>query len=165
MFESSALAATSIHFLPKDKGCPPENYCFDNKCCSNLMNRNDCAKQPTTTGPAGNYCSICLSTGDCFIGDALEVGVNIAESIVYVLGIATMIMFLYGGFLWLTSAGNPAKVKSGFDIMKNTVLGIIVILLAWVLVRFFQNLIGLDSIFQLKSVSDVTVIWSNYFLI
>jgi len=52
-----------------------------------------------------------------------------------VTGSIALLMFVYGGFLWLISAGSPEKVKKGKEVMKWSVLGLVVIVGAYTIVR------------------------------
>ncbi|MBU0597895.1 pilin [Patescibacteria group bacterium] len=52
------------------------------------------------------------------------------------LGLVAVVLILYGGITWMTSAGNEEKVKKAKDILKMAVIGMIVVLLAWALVTF-----------------------------
>lgn len=51
------------------------------------------------------------------------------------LGLLAVIMVIYGGFLYVTSAGNEENVNKAKKILLYAVVGIIVIILSFVLVR------------------------------
>ncbi|MEK7637290.1 MAG: hypothetical protein AAB402_02790 [Patescibacteria group bacterium] len=56
-----------------------------------------------------------------------------------ILGLMTLIavtMIIYGGFTWLTAAGNEERVEKAKKIISAAVIGLIVILLAWAIVIF-----------------------------
>lgn len=56
-----------------------------------------------------------------------------------ILGLMTLIavtMIIYGGFRWLTAAGNEENVEKAKKIISAAVIGLIVILLAWAIVIF-----------------------------
>lgn len=50
-------------------------------------------------------------------------------------GAAALLMFVWGGFLWLTSRGEPAQVKKGTDTLKWATFGLVVIFTAYILVN------------------------------
>lgn len=50
-------------------------------------------------------------------------------------GAAALLMFVWGGFLWLTSRGEPAAVTKGKDTLKWATLGLVVIFTAYILVN------------------------------
>lgn len=72
------------------------------------------------------------------LGKDADVTTVIGRLITSILGITgsiALLMFVYGGFLWLISAGNPDMVKKGKEVMKWAVLGLVVIVLAYTIVR------------------------------
>ncbi len=50
-------------------------------------------------------------------------------------GAAALLMFVWGGFLWLTSRGEPGQVTKGKDTLKWATLGLVVIFSAYILVN------------------------------
>jgi len=71
----------------------------------------------------------------CTILDLVVLLVNISKLMLAVLGSAAFLMFIYGGFVWLTSAGSPEAVNKGKTILRNAVLGILVVLVSWTAVN------------------------------
>jgi hypothetical protein len=78
----------------------------------------------------------CIATGDCGITDILVVFVNVAEFMLGITGAVALGFFVYGGFVWISSGGSPERVKKGRDILRNAVIGIGIIMLSGVIVRF-----------------------------
>jgi len=67
----------------------------------------------------------------------------IIKSLLGVVGGLALVMTVYGGFQWLTSAGNPEKVKSGSMTMLWSIIGLVVVLSSYLLVdTFLQYLAG-----------------------
>lgn len=59
-----------------------------------------------------------------------------------VLGVIFIILIIYAGFLWLTSAGNEEKIKKAKDTMLAAIIGLIIIFSAWAITMFvFDRLI------------------------
>jgi len=58
------------------------------------------------------------------------------SAILGLVGSLALIMFIYGGFLWMTSAGNEKKVSQGRDILMWSTIGLIVIFSSYALVKF-----------------------------
>lgn len=67
---------------------------------------------------------------------------RIISMILSIVGTVTLLMLVYGGFLWLTSAGNDKKVAQGRTIILYSAIGLAVIFLAYVFVKFFFEAIG-----------------------
>lgn len=51
-------------------------------------------------------------------------------------------LIVYGGFVLLTSAGDPGKQRSAQEIIKWTIIGFAVILAAWALVSALRTILG-----------------------
>lgn len=64
-----------------------------------------------------------------------EVFGRLIQAILGITGSIALLMFVYGGFLWLISAGEADKVKKGKEVMKWSVLGLVVIIGAYTIVR------------------------------
>lgn len=56
------------------------------------------------------------------------------------LGIIATVMMLWGGYVWMTAAGNEQKVKQAKKILLNAAIGLVVVLLAWSLINFVFRL-------------------------
>ena len=48
--------------------------------------------------------------------------------IVWIAGLAAFVMIVWGGFQYLTSAGNPAQMADAMDRIKSAVLGLVLVL-------------------------------------
>jgi len=62
-----------------------------------------------------------------------------ARIISYILGLVgtiSLLLFVYGGLTWMTSAGNPSAVKKGRDILVWAVIGMAVVFTSYILVKF-----------------------------
>lgn len=57
------------------------------------------------------------------------------------LGFIAVILIIYAGFLWMTSAGDADKVKKAKDILKNAFIGLVIILSSVGIVTFILNLL------------------------
>lgn len=63
----------------------------------------------------------------------------ITQVIRYILGIIAVIatlMFVWGGIMMLTSAGNADRVKKAKETLAWAAIGLVVILLSWTIIRF-----------------------------
>ena len=48
-------------------------------------------------------------------------------------------MIIYGGFMLLTAQGDPAKIKRGKDVVTYSIIGVILVMLAYAIVNFVMN--------------------------
>lgn len=86
---------------------------------------------------SGSTCTgdLCLQNplGDVSTPQAL-IG-RVLNSVFGVVGSIALLMFVYGGLVWMTSSGNADKVKKGRDILIWSAIGLVVIFSAYALVR------------------------------
>ena len=59
--------------------------------------------------------------------------INIALSF---LGLIAVIIVIYGGFVWMTSGGNEEKINNAKKILKNGLIGLVIVLLSWGIVTW-----------------------------
>jgi len=68
---------------------------------------------------------------------------NIAASVIQVvlglIGAAFFILFVYGGFLWMTARGNDEQIKKAKKLITNAVIGLVIIILAYSISYFIIN--------------------------
>lgn len=79
-----------------------------------------------------------LGTSDIptLIGRVIKAALGIVGSI-------ALLMFIYGGFLWLTSAGNEQKISKGKNVLIWASIGLAIIFLSYSLVGFvIQGITG-----------------------
>lgn len=78
-----------------------------------------------------------------------DIGSIIATLSAFVLPVATLAflaMLLYGGFTYLTAAGNPDKEAQAKKVLTYAVIGFIIILVAPVVVGIISALFGIQLI-------------------
>ncbi len=68
--------------------------------------------------------------------DVRVVIANVIRAALGLVGSIALLMFIYGGFLWMTAAGNDEKVKQGKDTLVWTTLGIAIIFAAYAILNF-----------------------------
>ena len=78
----------------------------------------------------------CTATGNCGISDMLAVFVNLAEFLLGIVGAVALGYFVYGGFVFILSRGNKGEVDRAFGILRSAAIGIAIIFLSGVFVRF-----------------------------
>ncbi len=68
-------------------------------------------------------------TPEILIGDLIN-------TIFGIVGSLALLMFIYGGLTWMTSAGNKEMVDKGRNIIKWAAIGLVIIFSSYALVRF-----------------------------
>ena len=69
------------------------------------------------------------------VSDPREIIANLIKAILSVVGSLALLMFVYGGVLWITSFGDAKRIEKGKTILIWTVLGLAIIASAYVLVN------------------------------
>lgn len=70
---------------------------------------------------------------------------NIIRAALGLLGLVLLVLFLYGGYLYMTSGGNEEQVASAKKILINATIGLGIILSAYAIVLFVMRLLGLSG--------------------
>ena len=76
-----------------------------------------------------------------------EVGTIVTDVInimLYVVGILSVIMIIFAGIRYATSAGAPDKVKSAKDTMLYSVVGLVIAIFAFAIVNFVLKGVGVQ---------------------
>lgn len=73
---------------------------------------------------------------------AAEIAGTIANAFFSILGIIFIFLTIYGGYLWLTARGDEDKVKKAKDVIKNSIIGLIITLFVGVVANFVFNALG-----------------------
>lgn len=61
---------------------------------------------------------------------------RIIQIVLAFLGVITLVLIMYAGFLWMTSGGDENKVDKAKAMIKNAVIGLVIILSSWGIATF-----------------------------
>ena len=78
-------------------------------------------------------------SGEETIYTTIGLVINIALSL---LGVIFLALIIYAGFEWMIARGDEAKVTKSKDIMKNAVIGLVIVLAAYVISYFVVYQLG-----------------------
>ncbi|MFA4942437.1 MAG: hypothetical protein WC564_02255 [Patescibacteria group bacterium] len=97
------------------------------------------AQTPSTPPPATPSASV-VTLDNPLAGAGIEtpqqlIG-RVISAVLGVVGSLALIMFIYGGLVWMTAAGNEKKVMEGRDILMWAAIGLIIIFASYAAVRF-----------------------------
>lgn len=86
-----------------------------------------------------------LATGDprVIIGRIIQIALSF-------LGVISLLLIMYAGFLWMTSAGDDDKISQAKKILQNAIIGLVIILSSWaittfILTRLFSAIGGIPN--------------------
>lgn len=80
-------------------------------------------------------------TADSTSGKSLLLS-RISKIISFILGLVGVIflaLVIYGGFLWMTAAGNDKQVETAKNIISRAAIGLVVVILAYAITFFVIN--------------------------
>ena len=71
----------------------------------------------------------------CDLSSVERMAINASQIILGITGSLTLLMFVIGGVMYITSGGEPGKVSKATGILKNSVVGVAIVLLAGLAVQ------------------------------
>lgn len=110
------------------------------KACIDSENVASAEKKKATRGP---YVPSQVGGLNKFGFSNVTIGIaRLAKAIIGVIGSIALAMFVYGGFVWMTSRGNSEQVSKAIKTMVWSALGIVVILTSYAIVDFLFSIFG-----------------------
>ncbi len=89
----------------------------------------------------GNSATEC---GDYAVSDFLVLAIKVSQFIFGIIGSLTLLMFVYGGFMFLISAGSADKVGEARKIITAAVVGLLIVFGSWLIINFVFKAMGLN---------------------
>lgn len=81
----------------------------------------------------------------CDLSSFQALAFNVAQIILGISGSVALALFVYGGVLYITSSGQEGKIQKATSVITYAVIGLAIILLAGVVVKFFlRKLTGIE---------------------
>ena len=73
--------------------------------------------------------------------DPLVIAGILIRSILLLIGSVTLLMFVWGGFLWLTSAGSEERIEKGSQTMLWAAIGVFLVFASYLIINTYLNLL------------------------
>ncbi len=83
-------------------------------------------------------------TGDYSLNDIMTMVISISGWILGIVGSLALLMFVYGGFMFLISAGSSDKIGQAKKILVAAVIGLVIVFSSYMIIRFVSQAIGVD---------------------
>jgi hypothetical protein len=83
----------------------------------------------------------CRDEGRCTLDDMLQLVANVMVFILAISGSLVLVLFVYGGIVWITSNGRPEKVQNGKMTMVRAVVGLIIVFGSYALVSLLISVL------------------------
>ncbi len=80
-----------------------------------------------------------ISGGELNVTGSLEDMVGFVLSFV---GVVFLVLLIWGGFLWMTSGGNEESVKKARTVVVSAVIGLVIVLSAYLITQFIGTSFG-----------------------
>lgn len=71
---------------------------------------------------------------------------NVVVSLLGFAGLAFFVLFIVGGFQYLTGGTDPKKIEAAQGTLKTAFIGIIIIASAYLILRFIASITGVEGI-------------------
>jgi hypothetical protein len=81
----------------------------------------------------------------CTIGDLNQLVQAVLNLIFIFAGLIAASMFMYAGFLMVTSAGNASQIQKAKEVFKRVIIGFLIMFLAYVLVKNLLTKLDLET--------------------
>jgi hypothetical protein len=96
--------------------------------------------------PKGSLRNAASGTGLVSDKDPVEIIVEIINVLLYFIGSIVIVLILWAGFKWMTSAGNSDAIKKSRETILNAVIGLIIIFASYAILNFvFDSLIDISG--------------------
>lgn len=93
------------------------------------------------------YTSACSKTGFKFCNATVGGVVTAALPIVFsAAGIYMLVNIVMGGMTLMTGSGDQAAVKKGYGMIQFGIIGFLIVVVSYMLVKFVSGLLGLTTI-------------------
>lgn len=92
-------------------------------------------------GIVGNLSPACREQGDCGWCDFIDLFVILQKTILYLFGGLALVALVWGGQGIILAAGNEEKITAGKKIITSTLLGVLIILGAYMLVNIILTIL------------------------
>lgn len=72
----------------------------------------------------------------CGLNEVFQTIINVSKIILGLTGSAALLMFTYGGVMFIISTGNAERIQKAKQILVAAAVGIVIIFSAWIIVNF-----------------------------
>ena len=66
----------------------------------------------------------------------MQIFINYYERVLGIVGSLALLMFIYGGFMFLISSGNSEKVTQAKQIIVSAVIGLVIVFASYMIIQF-----------------------------
>lgn len=121
--------------------CPPQlPFLSDYLTC--MESSDSSGRSPGGSGgssgrsPGGSGGSVVLEPPIPYADDPRMIIGNVIKVVLGIVGSLALIIFIYGGLMWMTSSGNTERIKKGRDTLVWAAIGLMVIFGSYTVINF-----------------------------
>lgn len=85
------------------------------------------------------------NTGNYDLNDMLQLFVTASNWILGIVGSLTLVMFIYGGLLFLTSSGSSEQVSKAKKVLIAAIIGLAIVFASYLIIKFVLGSLGIDD--------------------
>lgn len=155
------IFSVSFNFVSADSSCECKvtsttPYSALSNCITgNIVSTTTCSVGSAAGGPTPKGDCVCIARGtgglvpctnDCTADDLFgtagsyasnpPIWSSLIRTALGISGIFILLMFVLGGVMIIVSRGDKAKIKKATDIMKNSIIGLLIVIFAYTFVKF-----------------------------
>ncbi len=86
----------------------------------------------------------CRKSGDCTLNDFVRLFANASQWILGIVGSLALLMFVYGGVMFLISAGSSEKVTQAKQIILGAIIGLVIVFTSYMIIQFTMSALGIE---------------------
>lgn len=116
----------------------------------------DTTSAAQNTAKVSNKCVTKYDCGDYSLNDMVAIAIRAANWILGIVGSITLLMFVYGGFLFLTSSGSSEQIKKAKSVLVAAVIGLIIVFSSYLIIKFILGQMGVNFQPQVGQNSVIT---------
>lgn len=75
----------------------------------------------------------------------MQVAIAISKWILGIVGSVALLMFVYGGIMFLISGGSSERVEKGKQIIIGSVIGLVIVFASYTIIGFVFHSLGIDA--------------------
>jgi len=106
------------------------------------------ASETTPSEPAGGGGDTSTTPGPIRLYNPLGGDVSVAQfigrgirAVVGIVGGLALLMFIYGGIVWMTAGGSQERISSAKNILKNSFIGLLLIFFSYTIISVFFSVL------------------------
>ncbi|MCF7820733.1 MAG: pilin [Candidatus Pacebacteria bacterium] len=90
----------------------------------------------------GGVSSDCKSKGNCTLDDFVRLFTHGYGMIFGIVGSLTLLMFVIGGVMFLTSGGSPERVAKGKKVITSSIIGLAIVFASYIIIQYVLQALG-----------------------